>query len=349
MMSNISSFQFLARVAQFAAALNLLSPLVQAVKITDIFTVKTSAGGGSCNDYMPQVEAWFKDSLAIASVPIAVASNAVKDGFDNSIQVDMEYLATYFRIPPPDDEPANLKRAKAFMQGEMTLDKGKPWLYCGGGWAEEVEWTAEVRADREIQENSQENYNHGTKLWEIFLGYYTVYYWTRLHGQAINLEERPPFFPWWVEDMKQYIFLPADTDGNPCESGANLASTMFQTAPWSVTLCFGNDGLGRPQLLSDPKIDPITEENQLVSVRRSVSITLYHEIIHLITGSSVDFAYDFAQIVGQEPSFTTGEEITWDQNILNPESYTLFALATYLGEQHADYVFWSGQSKSKSA
>ncbi|KAH7131495.1 hypothetical protein B0J13DRAFT_105254 [Dactylonectria estremocensis] len=357
MMSTTSSFPFLARLAQFAAVFGLLGPLVQAVEVTDVFTVKTGAGGGSCDTYMGQVNDWFKDSQAIASAPITVADNAVRDVLDHSLLVDMEYLGTYFRIPPPDNEPdshsrqvlANAQRAKQLMQGEISLETGKPWLYCGDGWAVELEWTAEVRADRQIREENQEIYTRGTQLEGIFFGYYTLFYTTRVdaNGQTID-PKKPPYKPWWVEDLKQYIFAPSVTGGSPCVSGKNLGTTMFQTAPWSVTLCFDNDGLGRPQLLSN--MAPITGVNQLVPDRRSVSITFYHEILHLAIGpGSADFAYEFVEIVGWTPSYLTGEQITWDQSILNPESYTLFALATYLGEQYPDYVFWNGWSKSKSA
>lgn len=87
-----------------------LGPFVQAaedelsIEVTDVFIVKTGAGGGSCDGHMDKVKDWFKDSLAIASAPITVANNALTVDSSPANLLGMEYLGTYFSIPPPDDE-----------------------------------------------------------------------------------------------------------------------------------------------------------------------------------------------------------------------------------------------------
>ncbi|KAH6892943.1 hypothetical protein B0T10DRAFT_558948 [Thelonectria olida] len=361
MLSPIFPFSPLVHLAQFVVVLSLLGRLVQAVDengnlhITDIFNVKTT-GTGSCNGRVDELNQWFLDSQAVASAPVTVASNAVRDVLDEATLVDMEYVGAFFGIPPPDDEPGSqtrllleaLQAAQSFLKGEATPMGGKPWLYCSDGWQEEVSWVDAPKANRVYRE--EEGEVRGTSwLHSTFRGIFYEFYYNRADpatGDAIN-PQLLPYVPWWVEDLKQYFFLPSG-NAKSCSIPTNLGSTLHQTAPMIVILCLDNDGKGRPSLLSD--LEPVNAENALVATRRTLSLTLYHEVLHLIIkGISEDFTYEFDEIVGAKNLPGTDEKISPGQAILNPESYTVFALATYLAEKYPDYDFWSGRSKLKSA
>ncbi|KAH6884179.1 hypothetical protein B0T10DRAFT_564756 [Thelonectria olida] len=347
MFSTIHSLSSLARVIQFALAFGSLGRLVQAadndVQITDIFNVKTDSSKGSCAGKIDLLNFWLKDAREVASAPIAVAERALE--YD---QPSMEYMWTYFKILGMDESDTqtalnNLKAVKGFLDGTTPSD-GKPSLYCNDGWQEMKQWESapdSTRVERPVQQALQGK----DTLWETFVGYYFRFFLKKNMDLTDTNTDVPPQYPWWVEDLKQYFFAPPE-GGKTCESGSTLGSVLQQVSPRLLTLCLGNDGLGRKNLLEDT--DSVNSEGELVEPRRTMSLTLYHEALHITIGSSSDdYAYDFDQITGKQDSFKTGSRIIVTEALQNPESYTHFALATWLETQYPAFTFTSGQSKSR--
>ncbi|KAH6871686.1 hypothetical protein B0T10DRAFT_568138 [Thelonectria olida] len=348
MFSTLSSSLSLSRVIQFALVFGSLGRLVQAadddVQITDIFNVKTDSSKGSCAGKIDLLNSWLKDAREVASAPIAVAEQALE--YD---QPSMEYMWTYFKILGMDESDTqtaldNLRAVKGFLDGTTTPSDGKPSLYCDDGWQKMKQWESATDRTR-IDQPAQQAIQGKTALWETFVGYYFKYFLKKNLDLTDTNTDVPPMYPWWVEDHKQYVFATPD-GGLSCKSKTTMGSVQQQVSPRLVTLCLGNSGGDMKNVLEDN--DPVNSEGALVQPRRTMSLTLYHEALHITIGpSSEDYAYRFSQITGNKDTLNTGGRIIVTEALRNPESYTHFALATWLETQYPAFTFNSGQSKLK--
>ncbi|KAF2963216.1 hypothetical protein GQX73_g10360 [Xylaria multiplex] len=139
--------------------------------------------------------------------------------------------------------------------------------------------------------------------------------------------------PFWSDDLRQY--LKADS-GDYCSDKENLAATQDQTAPSTVTLCIDNFSSTQGDTLAN--VPSVTKEKVSVSTLQVHSLTLFHEMFHLVLGTAgtPDHSYSLNSIV----RFGTAKAIQ------NPESYTFYALAYHLG-QNTQFTFANSKSANK--
>ncbi|KAI0514792.1 hypothetical protein F5B22DRAFT_647271 [Xylaria bambusicola] len=139
--------------------------------------------------------------------------------------------------------------------------------------------------------------------------------------------------PFWSDDLRQY--LKADS-GDYCSDSENLAATQDQTAPSTITLCIGNFLGTQGDTLAN--VPSVTKEKVSVSTLQVHSLTLFHEMFHLVLGTKAtpDHSYNLNSIV----RFGTTKAIQ------NPESYTFYALAYFLG-QNTQFTFANSKSANR--
>ncbi|RYP77402.1 hypothetical protein DL771_001197 [Monosporascus sp. 5C6A] len=224
-----------------------------------------------------------------------------------------KYLKT-FSIGPNDDanqagEP--IGRVAAVINARNTPPGGKPWLFCNSDWLEEQQWTDVAYDDVTGQRRTD-----GKKVEDV-------------------LDRDATLSPFWSDDLRQYI---VSTPGDYCSDKDNFAATQDQTEPSTVTLCIDNFLSNQEATLSD--IPPVTAEKVSVSTLQVHSLTLFHEMFHLALGTAdtPDAGYNLNSIV----RYGTKKAVT------NPESFTFYALAYYLG-QNTQYTFANSKSAKKPA
>ncbi|RWA04258.1 hypothetical protein EKO27_g10847 [Xylaria grammica] len=139
--------------------------------------------------------------------------------------------------------------------------------------------------------------------------------------------------PFWSDDLRQYLKA---EPGDYCSDKDNLAATQDQTGPSTVTLCIDNFASTQGETLAS--VPSVTKEKVSVSSLQVHSLTLFHEMFHLVLGTAgtPDHSYNLNSIV----RFGTAKATE------NPESYTFYALAYYLG-QTTQFTFANSKSAKK--
>ncbi|KAI1390200.1 uncharacterized protein F4822DRAFT_428542 [Hypoxylon trugodes] len=226
-----------------------------------------------------------------------------------------KYLQTFFSIGPNDDakqagDPIN--RVKAILDGNAEPDGGKPWLFCSSDWLVEQKWT-----DIAYDATTGQLHSDGTKIEDVF---------------PIKLNE----VPFWSDDLRQYL---STVPGDYCKTTNDLAVTQDQTTPGTVTLCVPNFNSNQVNSLAD--IPAVTTQRTSISTLQAHSLSLFHEMFHLTLGvaQTPDAGYELNSVV----RFGTKKAIS------NPESYTFYALAYYLGQRFPQYTFANSKSMNKPA
>ncbi|KAI0906785.1 hypothetical protein F4823DRAFT_631002 [Ustulina deusta] len=137
--------------------------------------------------------------------------------------------------------------------------------------------------------------------------------------EDIFSEDTTGLVPSWFDDIQQY--LKADS-GDYCPNKDNLEATQDQTAPSTVTLCIDNFSSAQGGTLAN--VPSVTKEKISVSTLQVDSLTLFHEMFHLVLGTAdtPDHSYSLNPIVGLGAA----------KAVQNPESSTFYALAYYLGQ-----------------
>ncbi|RYP19192.1 hypothetical protein DL765_003507 [Monosporascus sp. GIB2] len=229
-------------------------------------------------------------------------------------QDSRKYLKTFFSIGPNDDATQAgdpIGRVASVIDAKNPPPGGKPWLFCNSDWLEEQKWT-----DVAYDPATGQKRTDGKKVQDLF--------------QMV-----PNQSPFWSDDLRQY--LRADP-GDYCSDRDNFAATQDQTRPSTVTLCIDNFLSSQGETLSD--IPAVTAEKVSVSTLQVHSLTLFHEMFHLALGTAgtPDEGYNLNSIV----RFGTTKAVR------NPESFTFYALAYYLG-QTTQYTFANSKSANKPA
>ncbi|RYP57837.1 hypothetical protein DL769_009245 [Monosporascus sp. CRB-8-3] len=225
-----------------------------------------------------------------------------------------KYLKTFFSIGPNDDATQAgdpIRRVASVVDAKNPPPGGKPWLFCNSDWLEEQQWT-----DVAYDPATGQRRTDGKRVRDI-------------------LQMETNLSPFWSDDLREYLL--ADP-GDYCSGSGNLGATQDQTRPSTVTLCIDNFPSNQGVTLSD--IPAITAEKVSVSTLQVHSLTLFHEMFHLALGTAAtpDAGYNLNSVV----RYATKKAVT------NPESFTFYALAYYLG-QNTQYTFANSKSANKPA
>ncbi|KAF7551872.1 hypothetical protein G7Z17_g4719 [Cylindrodendrum hubeiense] len=276
------------RLTRLAFVTGLLSQLVLGVTINDVFIVKEGTENGGCDAFADAITQAFEDSIKLAD--IAAAGIATTD------DKTREYLDTFFNIKPGEDTSTAagyVSQVKAILDNSRTLPSGKPWLFCDSTWVEEQAWDSVVKnADGTPQEDGQ----------------------TVEEKYPETEEHKTEFRPFWSSDLSQYISL---EPGDYCSTRGNQGATQDLIAPNTVTLCMNN--FPPTQASGLAQIAPVAATGVSIKDRQANSLTLFHEMFHLSSGSAItpDHSYKLVDIT----NFDT------DTAVQNPESYSFYALA----------------------
>ncbi|KAJ3577379.1 hypothetical protein NPX13_g3186 [Xylaria arbuscula] len=221
------------------------------------------------------------------------------------------YLKTFFNIGPQDDATqagGPIGQVIEVLNLNTLPPGGKPRLFCDSHWLQEQQWD-DVAFDAVTGLPRAD----GKKVQDIFT-----------METGLN--------PFWSDDLRQYLKA---SPGDYCSSNVlNLAATQDQTRPSTVTLCVDNFSTTQGDTLAN--IPSVTKKGVSVSTLQVHSLTLFHEMFHVVLGvaSSPDHSYVLNSIV----RFGTKKAVQ------NPESYTMYALAYFLG-QNTKFTFATSKSK----
>ncbi|KAF5962350.1 hypothetical protein FBULB1_14264 [Fusarium bulbicola] len=99
-------------------------------------------GVGRCNSHKSKLNRWWTDARKLVDAALLYAQDDSVDG--------PEYVYTFFALdPPPSDAEyraqarARLLLVKRFIDGDLQLPTGKPWLFCSSKWLERDRFTGD--------------------------------------------------------------------------------------------------------------------------------------------------------------------------------------------------------------
>ncbi|KAI1196875.1 hypothetical protein F5X97DRAFT_334303 [Nemania serpens] len=286
-----------------AFILSVLSPITQGVSVGDVFEVKSGATKGGCDG--KNIDGWFADTVTLA--------NSASTGAAATDQDSRKYLKTFFSIGPQDDATqagGPVGQVVDVLNLKSVPPGGKPRLYCNSDWLQEQKWD-----DVAFDDVTGGPRTDGKKVQDVFP------------------KDTTGLVPFWSDDLRQY--LKADS-GDYCSDNGNLAATQDQTTPGTITLCIDNFPSTQGDTLAN--VPSVTAEKVSVSKLQVHSLTLFHEMFHLVLGTAgtPDHSYNLNSIA----RFGTAKAIQ------NPESYTFYALAYFLG-QNTQFTFANSKSVNK--
>ncbi|KAJ3543723.1 hypothetical protein NM208_g3426 [Fusarium decemcellulare] len=323
-------------------------------KVTDIFKVKQGTNGGGCDNY--PVEDWFQDAKLLAGFArnAVLVAGGVKtpDEADLTItKVDaQQLLLAFFNIAPGGDEDLLddiINEVESFMISVGDLDQetkpeeDKPWIFCSSDWLERKQW-----------EDTYEGPNRdaGGEEKTIKQAY--------LDASSKSVQETEaelkPYVPWWSADIGDYLL---DGRSNYCSRVGAVASTQEQISPASITLC-PRRWESQPETLSG--IAKVTKDGQSLGKLQVHSLTLFHEMFHLVLGNddTPDHTYEIDVIVADENHRARARlrdtdaskrgYLTAYESAHNPETWVFFALAVHLMQANPDYSFVTSKSQKRS-
>ncbi|KAI1295160.1 hypothetical protein F5Y03DRAFT_387453 [Xylaria venustula] len=252
------------------------------------------------------IDAWFADAITLGNSAAAGAAATDQDS--------RKYLKTFFSIGPQDDATqagGPIGQVNDVLNQRSLPPGGTPRLFCNSDWLQEQQWD-----DVAFDPATRLPRTDGKKVQDVFVK-----------------DTTGKLFPFWSDDLRQY--LKAET-GDYCSDKDNLAATQDQTAPSTITLCIDNFSSNQAETLAN--IPTVTTQKVSVSTLQVHSLNLFHEMFHLVLGTAgtPDHSYNLNSIV----RFGTVKAIQ------NPESYTFYALAYFLG-QNTQLTFANSKSANK--
>ncbi|KAF7557134.1 hypothetical protein G7Z17_g885 [Cylindrodendrum hubeiense] len=294
--------------------------------VTDVFNVMSGTEKGGCDAY--DVNEWFHNAWFFASEAndaLMDARNAKARGVTDADSQD-EVIAAFMNRIPGDDVP---------------------WIFCDSTSAVAAKWS-----DVALTAGTGAVDAEGRKIQEVYAVLYEENWLKRNRDikQEKNKAERAklprPFIPFWVDALKAYRY--AET-GDYCSKNykRNMAGTDDNFQPTTITFCPKN---WKSVHYKEIHEFPATLEEEGVSINEFTieGLTFFHEMFHnaLLNKHTPDTAYSIGEIT-RAVELEDGEFISQEEAIANPESWTLFALAWYLGHRYPDYTFASTESKLK--
>ncbi|KAJ3459648.1 hypothetical protein MRS44_015721 [Fusarium solani] len=346
------SFKFSPSLAPWLARLTILlafvSPTIQgtisarAGTIDDVFHIKTGTEKGGCDDY--DVVQWWNDGRVLAGAADQVLRNARTSKANGVTNSDSQkHLWTFFKVDAADDSfdstvdtmIANLKKVRDAIDDESEGEDGddKPWIFCDSTFQAEMKWTATALIEGTGAEDPDKR-----QMRKVYADIYEVNYLEvkKKRDKASKTERAKmpqPFVPFWVAASRRPTWAPPTT-------------TCSQTPSPFVPKTGGN-AARYPNMFQFPDV---TAEGVSMEEYTVEALTFLHEMFHfaLENENTPDTAYLLGEIVGSDV-LADGAAITQEQAIANPESWTLFALACYLGTRFPDYTWASTKSKLRQS
>ncbi|CZR48055.1 uncharacterized protein FPRO_12665 [Fusarium proliferatum ET1] len=339
---------WLQRPIPFTYKALLLTLLAQYVlgSIDSVFNVKQgSVGVGGCTSYKSKLNRWWTDARKLVDAALSYAQDDSVDG--------PEYIYTFFALdPPPADARyretviATLQSVKNFIDGDLQLPTGKPWLFCSSKWLERMDWD-DVAYDKET----------GNK----FTGYDAKKVRDVVDEPTPPPDEanQPEVFPFWSSDIREYMMDEADDYCSKKVDGAiqNFGATHEGPGQtWkALTICVSN--LAWNAKNEYLRLGAIQKEGKSIVEYRAQSMTLFHELFHVVLGVAKteehEMSYELKYIAnprkkeGEDPGDENQDIISTQEALYNPESYTLYALACVLGQRNERFTFASTRSELK--
>ncbi|KAH7253121.1 hypothetical protein B0J15DRAFT_549851 [Fusarium solani] len=364
------SFKFSPSLAPWLARLTILlafvSPTIQgtisarAGTIDDVFHIKTGTEKGGCDDY--DVVQWWNDGRVLAGAADQVLRNARTSKANGVTNSDSQkHLWTFFKVDAADDSfdstvdtmIANLTKVRDAIDDESEGEDGddKPWIFCDSTFQAEMKWTATALIEGTGAEDPDKR-----QMRKVYADIYEVNYLEvkKKRDKASKTERAKipqPFVPFWCDDLKAFRY---DEPGDYCSKGrgkqkTNMGATDDNLQPNTLTFCPQNWGNAAryPNMFQFPDV---TAEGVSMEEYTVEALTFLHEMFHfaLENENTPDTAYLLGEIVGSDV-LADGAAITQEQAIANPESWTLFALACYLGTRFPDYTWASTKSKLRQS
>ncbi|KAG4280585.1 hypothetical protein FPRO06_11918 [Fusarium proliferatum] len=312
--------------------------------IDSVFNVKQGVVGvGGCTSYKSKLNRWWTDARKLVDAALSYAQDDSVDG--------PEYIYTFFALdPPPADARyreiliATLQSVKNFIDGDLHLPTGKPWLFCSSKWLERMDWD-DVAYDKETGDKFTGD--DAKKVRDV------VDEPTPPPDEANQPEE----FPFWSSDVREYLMDEADDYCSKKVDGVIQHFGATHEAPtWkSVTICVSN--LPWNAKNDHLRLGAIQNEGKSIVEYRAQSMTLFHELFHIVLGNADtqehEKSYDLDYIAnprkeeGEDPGDEDQDIISTQEALYNPESYTLYALSCLLGQRNERFTFASTRSKLK--
>ncbi|PNP85122.1 hypothetical protein FNYG_01647 [Fusarium nygamai] len=320
------------------------------LKVTQVFRVKSGTELGGCDNF--DVNRWFSDARVLVKAAQEALSEAQQffDKGNKDSQIE-SYLRAFFRFDPEDVSAKSTleKMIEDINDVDIELkntDGGDdmPWVFCDSTFAEQKSWSSKA-----LVEGTGAPDPDGLTIKQAFPDVCQENYTKRKaalkkekSGRKRMLLPRE-FYPFWVDDFKQYRYAEDVTYCNKAGK-KNMAGTDDNMQPNTITFCTMNWKDHKYKGLSD--FPPVVEEGLSLNHFAIGGLTFLHESFHyaLLNEHTPDTAYNLEQITGSAP-LDDGKIITTDQAVANPESWTMFALAWYLGSENKDFTFASSMSK----
>ncbi|KAF5649172.1 GAL4-transcription factor [Fusarium sp. NRRL 25303] len=237
--------------------------------IDSVFNVKQGGVGvGGCTSYKSKLNRWWTDARKLVDAALSYAQDDSVDG--------PEYIYTFFALdPPPADARyreiviATLQSVKNFIDGDLHLPSGKPWLFCSSKWLERMDWD-DVAYDKET--GNKFTGDDAKKVRDL------VNEPTPPPDEANQPEE----FPFWSPDVREYLMDEADDYCAKKVDGAiqNFGATHEGPGQaWkAVTICVNELGyIANPRKKESE--NPGDEDQDIISTQEALynpeSYTLY--------------------------------------------------------------------------
>ncbi|KAF5248147.1 hypothetical protein FANTH_6077 [Fusarium anthophilum] len=312
--------------------------------IDSVFNIKQGGVGvGGCNSHKSKLNRWWTDARKLVDAALLYAQDDSVDG--------PEYVYTFFALdPPPSDAEyraqarARLLLVKRFIDGDLQLPTGKPWLFCSSKWLERMDWD-DVAYDKETGDKFTGD--DAKKVRDVY------------HEPTPPPDEadQPKEFPFWSSDIREYFTDEADdyctkkVDGVAQHFGATHEDLTWK----AVTICVQN--LEKNARTEHLRLGRIQKEGQSIVDYRAKSMTLFHELFHVVLGNADtqehEKSYELKYIAnprkeeGEDPGDEDQDIISTQEALYNPESYTMYALSCILGQTNKHLTFASTRSKLK--
>ncbi|KAH7207826.1 uncharacterized protein BKA55DRAFT_530032 [Fusarium redolens] len=160
--------------------------------------------------------------------------------------------------------------------------------------------------------------------------------------------DQPEELPFWSSGLREYF---VDEAGDYCSkkfegSPQNFAATHEGQTWATVTICVQNMKVLYPNEYL--RLSKIQKAGKSIVDYRAQSLTLFHELFHVVLGNANTEEHDKSCKSDNEQIKNPNQDIiSTEEALSNPESYTQYALCCVLGRRNEHLTFASTRSELK--
>ncbi|KAF5556836.1 hypothetical protein FPHYL_7867 [Fusarium phyllophilum] len=215
-------------------------------KVTEVFRVKSGTELGGCDNF--DVNRWFSDARLLVNVAKQALLEAQQffDKGNKDSQIE-KYLRAFFRFDPEDVSAKSTLEKMIDDINEVDSELGftepgddMAWVFCDSTFAEQKSWSSKALVEGTGAPNPD-----GKTIKQIFPDECQENYTKR--KAALKKEKSGTkrmllpreFYPFWVDDFKQYRFAEDVTYCNKAGK-KNMAGTDDNFQPNTITFCTMN-------------------------------------------------------------------------------------------------------------